>query len=279
MPSRRARGQIVARVPRYSTSRTGLPRARNGRYREHSRYCGRCSASAPSNAPPPAPRPGGIVLEEDGHPAAVRLARQPRLKAQLVRGRRGNPVTVDVAVDVVGLDGVEALARTDVQAIAPGSRASAPSEPAHVDPALAGPSLQRPAEQGRGVAARRPPAPPLPGAGRQVADHPNAPAVQGAGPWPAASPARRRRRRRRTGMGPAAARWAAAAAATRAPGANGRPRHSVARAGRGARGSGPTRAVFRLGRAAPPPSAARARAGSGGRPRPRGRPPRGGDSR
>src|SRR3954471_5761657 len=108
-----------------------------------------------------------IVLEADRQSARVRRGRQPAVVAQLVARPQAEAGAIRVAVDVVGLDGVESLARAEVQ---PSAHDRPQGLPPHVEPALSRPALERAAER----RAREPPrvrAAALIRAGAEIAGH------------------------------------------------------------------------------------------------------------
>ena len=87
----------------------------NGRSSSHSRYWKHCSSSAKSKSRSRAPSLVEVVLEADDSPRACAARGEEAVEAQLVGAGEREAGGVRVAVDVVGLDAVEALAAAEVE--------------------------------------------------------------------------------------------------------------------------------------------------------------------
>ena len=140
-PAARAAGQNAGGASSYSTAHTALPAAVNGRSRPHSRYWKHCSISAQSKSRSSSAACSRSFLSAMVSPRACAAARQEAVEAQLVDGAQREPRVVGVAVDIVGLDAVETLARAEVEPAL--EHRAEHVERADVEPALARPALER----------------------------------------------------------------------------------------------------------------------------------------
>ena len=137
-PSARARAQNAAGSSSYSATNTALPAATNGRSRSHSSYWKHCSLSAQSKSGSSAATWSRSFLSPIESPRAWAAAARKRLKRSWSPAVSGKPLLVGVAVDVVGLDAVEALGRHR-------SSRALHDRPEHVEAADVEPALVRPA--------------------------------------------------------------------------------------------------------------------------------------
>ena len=115
-PAARARGQKRAVVSSYSATKTALPARTNGWRRSHSWYWKHCSSSAQSKPGSSAAAWSRSFLSPTDEAAGVRGGGEEAVVAQLVGGGQREAAVVGVAVDVVGLDRVEALLAAEVEA-------------------------------------------------------------------------------------------------------------------------------------------------------------------
>ena len=144
-PSRRAFPQKDERGRSYSTTRTALPAFVNGRASPHSRYRKALLDDGEVERRLEGLGLVEVVLERDAEPARVGGGRDEAIEPKLILRPQRKAGVVGIPIDVVGLDCVEALAPATVQAGAQDGLQGA--QPADVEPALAGPSVQLPSEQ------------------------------------------------------------------------------------------------------------------------------------